>query len=219
MSEHEQAQMSEAQPCHATTTLGHELRTPLNHIIGYTILLEEAKDGQLEPFSADLQKIHTAGKKLLTLVNAFVGVAKLEGSAPSRAPHTAGRLSHLRDEETYDEASVQPAAPSGHLAGAAPRAPSSVAAGAISITQAPWILPDGKSWPWGWFACLEDQVWEYQALKAREASNCKFVILNPHMKERRAFDFSVVRFNYLWARKMFKEQLSNAKLATRFEAR
>lgn len=69
MSEHEQAQMSEAQPCHATTTLGHELRTPLNHIIGYTILLEEAKDGQLEPFSADLQKIHTAGKKLLTLVN------------------------------------------------------------------------------------------------------------------------------------------------------
>jgi predicted acylesterase/phospholipase RssA len=66
---------------------------------------------------------------------------------------------------------------------------------------------------------LEDQVWEYQALKAREASNCKFVILNPHMKEGRAFDFSMVHFNYLWARKMFKEQLSNAKLATRFEAR
>jgi predicted acylesterase/phospholipase RssA len=66
---------------------------------------------------------------------------------------------------------------------------------------------------------LEDDVWEYQALKAREASNCKFVILNPHMKAGRAFDFSMVRFNYLWARKMFKQQLSNAKLATRFDAR
>ncbi|MDQ3583144.1 MAG: patatin-like phospholipase family protein [Pseudomonadota bacterium] len=66
---------------------------------------------------------------------------------------------------------------------------------------------------------LEDEVWEYQALKARETSNCKFVILNPHMKEGGAFDFSMVPFNYLWARKMFKEQLSNAKLATRFDAR
>jgi predicted acylesterase/phospholipase RssA len=65
---------------------------------------------------------------------------------------------------------------------------------------------------------LEDEAWEYQVLKAREASNCKFLVLNPHMKEGTAFDFSVVRFNYLWARKMFKEQLSNAKLATRFEA-
>jgi predicted acylesterase/phospholipase RssA len=66
---------------------------------------------------------------------------------------------------------------------------------------------------------LEDEAWEYQVLKAREASNCKFLVLNPHMKVGTAFDFSVVRFNYLWARKMFKEQLSNAKLATRFEAR
>ncbi|MGH8626302.1 MAG: patatin-like phospholipase family protein [Gammaproteobacteria bacterium] len=66
---------------------------------------------------------------------------------------------------------------------------------------------------------LQDEAWEYQALKAREASNCKFLVLNPHMKEGTAFDFSMVRFNYLWARKMFKEQLSNAKLATRFEAR
>jgi predicted acylesterase/phospholipase RssA len=66
---------------------------------------------------------------------------------------------------------------------------------------------------------LEDEVWEYQVLKAREASNCKFLVLNPHMQEGTAFDFSVVRLNYLWARKMFKEQLSNAKLATRFEAR
>jgi hypothetical protein len=38
------------------------------------------------------------------------------------------------------------------------------------------------------------------------------------MKAGRAFDFSMVRFNYLW-QKMFKQQLSNANLATRFDAR
>lgn len=65
---------------------------------------------------------------------------------------------------------------------------------------------------------LEDQAWEYQAMKARDASNCKFLVLNPHMKEGGPFDFSTIRFNYLWARKMFKEQLSNARLATRFQA-
>ncbi len=66
---------------------------------------------------------------------------------------------------------------------------------------------------------MEDVVWEYQALKAREAENCKFLVLNPHTKEGGPFDFSVAKFNYLWARKMFKEQLSNAQLAIRFGAR
>ena len=115
MSDNEQAQMPEAQPFHATT-LPHELRTPLNHIIGYSeMLLDEAKEGQLEPFIADLQKIHAAGKKLLTLIDVFVGDAKLKGSVPSQAPETAGRLSQFRDEESYDERAVQPAARSGHL--------------------------------------------------------------------------------------------------------
>jgi hypothetical protein len=39
------------------------------------------------------------------------------------------------------------------------------------------------------------------------------------MKKGTAFDFSMVRFNYLWARKLFEEQLCNPKLATRFEER
>ncbi len=113
MSEHEQAPMSEGQAPHSAT-LRHELRTPLNHIIGYSeMLLDEAKERQLEPFVADLQKIHTAGEKLLTLINAFVGDAKFEGSVASQAPETAGRLSQFRDEESYDE--VQPAVRSGHL--------------------------------------------------------------------------------------------------------
>jgi CheY-like chemotaxis protein len=99
-----------------TANLRHELLTPLNHIIGYSeMLLDEAREGQMEPFAADLQKIHAAGKTLLTLINAFAGEAKLGDSVPSAAPDMPGRLSQFRDEESYDQAAVQPAAWSGHL--------------------------------------------------------------------------------------------------------
>jgi CheY-like chemotaxis protein len=114
MSDHEQPPIPAQSPHSAT--LRHELLTPLSHIIGYSeMLLDEAREGQIEPFVADLQKIRAAGKKLLTLINAFVGEAKLGESVPSHAPDTAGRLSQLRDEESYDKAAVQPAARSGHL--------------------------------------------------------------------------------------------------------
>jgi CheY-like chemotaxis protein len=114
MSEHEQPPMPVQSPHSAT--LRHELLTPLNHIIGYSeMLLDEATEGQIEPFVADLQKIHAAGKKLLTLINAFVDEAKLGDSVPSHAPDTAGGLSQFRDEESYVMAAVQPAAQFGHL--------------------------------------------------------------------------------------------------------
>lgn len=65
---------------------------------------------------------------------------------------------------------------------------------------------------------LEQQVWQYQLTKARQVENCKFIVLNPHMKIAGMLDFTLVYFNYLWARKMFKEQLSNAGLGKRFDA-
>src|SRR2546422_5118081 len=50
----------------------HTLHTPLNHIIGYSeMLLEEASERGLEAFTADLQKIHKAGKQLLGFINDF----------------------------------------------------------------------------------------------------------------------------------------------------
>jgi CheY-like chemotaxis protein len=114
MNKPEQPPMSAQSP--PSTTLRHELLTPLNHIIGYTeMLLVEARDGQMEPIAADLQKIHAAGKKLLTLVNTFAGEAKLGDSVPSHAPDSPGRLSQFGEEKGYDKAAVQPAAPSGHL--------------------------------------------------------------------------------------------------------
>ena len=50
--------------------LKHELRTPLNHIIGYCeMLIEQAQDEGLEVFIADLDRIHSAGKRLLGVVD------------------------------------------------------------------------------------------------------------------------------------------------------
>jgi len=48
----------------------HDLRTPLNHIIGYSeMLIEQAQEQGQDDFVPDLQKVHTAGKQLLALIN------------------------------------------------------------------------------------------------------------------------------------------------------
>ncbi len=52
------------------SNLKHELRTPLNHIIGYCeMLIEEAEDRRQELLLPDLRRIHTAGQRLLGVVN------------------------------------------------------------------------------------------------------------------------------------------------------
>jgi signal transduction histidine kinase len=59
--------------------MSHELRTPLNAIIGYSeMLAEEAEDLGQADFLPDLQKIHTAGKHLLTLINDILDLSKIE---------------------------------------------------------------------------------------------------------------------------------------------
>ncbi len=59
--------------------MSHELRTPLNAILGYSEMLqEEAADQQLDDFVPDLQKIHSAGKHLLALINDILDLSKIE---------------------------------------------------------------------------------------------------------------------------------------------
>ena len=59
--------------------MSHELRTPLNAIIGYSEMLqEEAEDVGQAAFLPDLQKIHGAGKHLLTLINDVLDLSKIE---------------------------------------------------------------------------------------------------------------------------------------------
>jgi len=50
----------------------HDLRTPINHILGYTeMLLEEA--GLPPNFRQDLDRIHSGGRQLLSLINQYFG--------------------------------------------------------------------------------------------------------------------------------------------------
>ncbi len=59
--------------------MSHELRTPLNAIIGYSEMLEEdALDAGQDDFIPDLQKIHSAGKHLLSLINDILDLSKIE---------------------------------------------------------------------------------------------------------------------------------------------
>jgi signal transduction histidine kinase len=67
--------------------MSHELRTPLNAIIGYSELLEEeAEDldgGRLVP---DLQKIATAAKHQLSLINDILDLSKVEAGRMELEP-------------------------------------------------------------------------------------------------------------------------------------
>jgi signal transduction histidine kinase/DNA-binding response OmpR family regulator len=60
--------------------MSHELRTPLNAIIGYSEMLQEEAEerAQAAVFVPDLQKIHTAGKHLLALINDVLDLSKIE---------------------------------------------------------------------------------------------------------------------------------------------
>ena len=59
--------------------MSHELRTPMNAIIGYSeMLIEDAADLEPDEFVADLQKILSAGKHLLGLINDVLDLSKIE---------------------------------------------------------------------------------------------------------------------------------------------
>jgi signal transduction histidine kinase/DNA-binding response OmpR family regulator len=59
--------------------MSHELRTPLNAILGYSeMLYEEAVERELDGFGADLEKIGSAGKHLLALINDILDLSKIE---------------------------------------------------------------------------------------------------------------------------------------------
>ena len=59
--------------------MSHELRTPLNAIIGYAEMIqEECEDLGQEEYLSDLEKIQSAGKHLLELINGVLDLSKVE---------------------------------------------------------------------------------------------------------------------------------------------
>jgi signal transduction histidine kinase len=80
--------------------MSHELRTPLNAIIGYSeMLTEEAAELGLNSCLPDLQKIHTAGKHLLGLINDVLDLSKIEAGKMEIHCETFDLVNLLREVE------------------------------------------------------------------------------------------------------------------------
>ncbi|UCF39865.1 MAG: GAF domain-containing protein [Gemmatimonadota bacterium] len=74
-------------------SMSHELRTPLNAIIGYSEMLhEEVTDLGHAQLGDDLEKINTAGRHLLSLINNVLDLSKIE----------AGRMDLFLEEFDVD---------------------------------------------------------------------------------------------------------------------
>ncbi|MDH4207901.1 MAG: response regulator, partial [Anaerolineae bacterium] len=81
--------------------LNFELRTPLNAVIGYTeMLLEDAKDAEQADLLPDLQKIHTAARRFLTLLSDVVNFSRIEAGEIVTDLEAAATSSMIRDAVT-----------------------------------------------------------------------------------------------------------------------
>jgi signal transduction histidine kinase len=87
-------------------TLMHDLRTPVNHILGYSeMLIERANEGETDGLIGDLQRVRTAGKDLLALIDESF-LSSNEPAAPKQftAPSPPATATCLTGIETTTKA-------------------------------------------------------------------------------------------------------------------
>lgn len=98
--------------------LRHDLRTPLNQIIGYSEMLQEdASDKDRKDMLPDLQRIHTAARNLLDVIQKNLTPSQMEG-VTDRSPSKIYALTHGASSamlEKERERALQSAAAHGHL--------------------------------------------------------------------------------------------------------
>lgn len=81
--------------------MSHELRTPMNAIIGYSEMLEEeAEEKGAGDFIPDLQKIQSAAKHLLGLINNILDLSKIESGKMDLHLETVALDSLIRKVES-----------------------------------------------------------------------------------------------------------------------
>ncbi|HTT68939.1 MAG TPA: GAF domain-containing protein, partial [Gemmatimonadales bacterium] len=100
-----QAEAASSAKSQFLASMSHELRTPLNAIIGYSEMLQEevAELGQTA-LTPDLEKIHTAGRHLLALINDILDLSKIEAGKTELYLETFDVRQMLQDVAT----TVQP---------------------------------------------------------------------------------------------------------------
>lgn len=95
----------------------HDLKTPVGHILGYSeMLVEDLEENPWQEFQQDLEKIHSSGNKLLSLIEDLLGASKtkvddidvvnVEYQLRMQLNHISGyceMLQELAEEEGRDE--------------------------------------------------------------------------------------------------------------------
>jgi len=87
--------------------MSHELRTPLNAIIGYSEMLEEeTEQAGNRAYIPDIQKVNSAGKHLLALINDVLDLSKVEAGKMTLYLETAEIVSVMK----YTASTIRPLA-------------------------------------------------------------------------------------------------------------
>lgn len=95
---HDAAQAANVAKSQFLANMSHELRTPLNAIIGYSELVtEEAEEAGHKSYTADLDKITTAARHQLSLVNDILDLSKIE-SGKTTVTANEFKLNSLTEE-------------------------------------------------------------------------------------------------------------------------